>query len=544
MPPAETLLLAATALAAALTVGALVSVTTLLPPAVPAWRRAVRLAGGAAAVWAVAALALVAVSTPLPRGASLADPSSGAAVAASAVGTGAPLALGAVGAAAIATATAVWVRAPLRAAWALVLAVLAAAPVGALVGVAVGASVGAGPGAAVGVPGGASGVAAVLAGSPGATARLAGWLFLVGAGAWVGSAGAGVLRTARSGPAGRPVVLRRSRTLAWWAAATALVAVAGGLLAAARGGPPSATGGGAVTGAPPPPLPLTAWRAAVQVSPDLLWLVLAAAGLTAYLLVARTAGPAPRPGPRAPLPDRQGLPTVAPWPRARTLAWCAGWLVTVWVTSGGLAAYTSLLLSAQLVAHAVLLVLAAPLLVLGAPLELAGARSVPREDGSAGLRECVAALSHTRPALALRHPAVALGGVVAVLWAVYATSLLPSVLGTLAGHELATAAVLGAGTVAARAVLAAPRALAVGVLAAAAVGAAGAGTWLATTERLLAAGWFSRLGLGVDALADQRAGGLLAAATVVAGCAAWGLLAPAVVTVRARRARGGRAGTR
>ena len=530
MPPAETLLLVAAVLAAALTIGALVSATTLLPPAVPGWRTAVRVVVGAAAVWAVAALALAAARTPLPRGAALADPSSGAAVAAFAVGAGAPLVLGALGAAALATAAAAWVRTPLRAAWALALAVLAAAPVGALVGTSVGAvvgavvgvSLGAGTAATSGAPAGLLGGPAVLAGSPGATVRLAGWLLLVAAGAWSGGVGSGAPLRGRSSTSRPPVVRRQSRTLARWSAATAVVAVAAGLLAAVADEPvPPTTGVAATTGTPPPPLPLTAWRAAVQLSPDLLWLLLAAAGVVAYLLSAPTG-----------------------WPRARTLAWCAGCLVVAWATSGGLAGYASLLLSAQLLVHAVLLVLAAPLLVLGAPLGLLAARPVPRDDGSAGVRECVAALSRTPPALALRHPAVALVVAAAVLWAVYATPLLPSVLGTLAGHELATAAVLGSGAVVARAVLAAPRAPAVAVLAAAAIGAAGAGTWLATTDRLLAAGWSSRLGLGVDALADQRAGALLAAATVVAGCAAWGLLATVRVTVRARRALRGRARAR
>lgn len=526
---------AAAGLAAALTVGALVAATTLLPAGGRARAAAVRLAGAAAVSWSAAALAVVVASAPRD-GAALGDPAGGAAVVAWALGGGAPLALGALGAAGLATVVLVRPGGRPGAAWsgagtglgALALAVLAAAPLGALPATLSSVLAGMLP---AGSPGAARGAGLlVLPGSRQAAVAVAGWLALVGAGAWLGG-GAVVALVSRRARRSAPVA-RRVRALGRWAAPPVLVlaglALVGALVPPAA--PPAATvteaGVLALTGALPPPLPLTAARAALGTAPDPLWLVLALGGAVAYLLAARGLG----------------------WPRARTAAWCAGCLVTTWATSGGVAAYAPLLLSAQMIVHAVLVVVAAPLLAAGAPSRLVQRAVAPRDDGTAGVREVVGAISTLRVTAVLRRPAAALAVLLAVLAAVWATPLLPVATGTLAGHEAATAAVLGAGFLAAAAASDRRGAAALAIPVGLALAAVGAGAWLSTTQRLLAAGWSTRLGLGVDALADQRAGAVLAVTTVVVGCLvrvlSRGARRVVPVTVRARADLRRRAGTR
>ncbi len=567
MPLALTLLAVTAGLAAVLTLGSLTALVTLLPPRQSTWHRGRLLVGGAAAVWAAATVGLVVVGAPLPAGAALGDAASGAAIARFAVGAGAPLAASALGAGLVATAVLLAPLRPLVVAWVLVGAAAATAPLAALVaglvvetaaGTAAGAVTGTRIGAMAGATSGAQPAPAVLAGSPAATAWTAAWVVVVALGCWVGGwAGSRLLRSTAPQAADRVAASNRLRRLGWWAApvgAVSLVAAGAALqpLRARRGDlgveavleapSPLSAGTIAVTGAEPPPLPLTPCRAVTQTSPDLLWLLVAGCAVAAYLVAVRRAGrrSVERSGPAG----GPGTAAGGAWPAGRCAAWVAGCAALAWVSSGGLAPYASLLLSAQLLAHATVVVVVAPLLVAGAPVTLLRRTCAAREDGSAGLRECVDALGATRVAAATRHPPVALAVAAAAVGGVYATAVLPLALGTLLGHEVALLAVLGAGLLLARSATPAPTTvsagrtgpepvpppradvrrvvLVAGSLALLTVAACGA---LTLSPRLLAASWFTGLGLGVDALGDQRAGAVAAAALVVLGCAAWSLAA-------------------
>ncbi len=521
MPPALTLLAVVASLAAMTTTGSLTALATLLPAREATWRAGCRLVGVAGTLWAGATVGLVVAAAPSPAGASLADAASGAAIAGFAAGDGAPLALSAVAAGLVATLALTALHRPLAAFWLLTAAAVAAAPLAALL---------AGTGvAALEAVSGAAGAGergaglAVLAGSPRATAALAVWVVLVAAGAWLG--GWCATRLVRPPGADAAVATGRVRRLGAWAGAVSAVALAAGTAAVLLADPADpadpagrlAAGTVAVTGREPPPFPLTPWRALTLASPDLLWLLLVAGALVGYLLAVRRL--------------RHGAADA--WPTARTAAWAAGCLLLAWVTSGGLAAYTSLLLSAHLLALAAAAAVVAPLLAAGAPVRLLRRVRAPREDGSAGLRECVDAIAATRVAAGTRHPAVALVLAAVLVGTAVATAALPLALGTLAGHELALVAALGAGALLARSAspppLPAGAAVAAGdrrratltVAAGTALATAAGCGWLATSQRLLAAGWFTDLGLGVDALADQRAGALAAGSLVLGSCAAW-----------------------
>jgi len=286
-----------------------------------------------------------------------------------------------------------------------------------------------------------------------------------------------------------------------------MAAVVGVAVALVRTGPPpSAAGDGPRTLAAQltsdvvPPLPATLPRLLLQPAPDLLWLVAAGALAIAYaagLRRLRARG------------DR--------WPAGRSVAWFAGCAVLAWVTSFGPQAYIDLLFSAHMVAHMTIMMVVPPLLVAGAPITLA-LRTLPkRRDGSRGPREWLTVLVHSRWARFITNPVVA-----AVLFAgsvivFYFSPLFGLALSTHLGHELMEVHFLLTGYLFASAVIGVdpsewktPYALRLVLLLATMAFHAFFGVSLTTGNELLAADWFSRLGLGVDALADQRTGGGIA----------------------------------
>lgn len=272
------------------------------------------------------------------------------------------------------------------------------------------------------------------------------------------------------------------------------------------GPPPSAAGDGPRTLAAQltsdvvPPLPATIPRLLAQPAPDLLWLVVAGALVIAYaagLARLRARG------------DR--------WPVGRSVAWFAGCAVLAWVTSFGPQAYIDLLFSAHMVAHMTIMMVVPPLLVVGAPVTLAMRTLTKRRDGSRGPREWLTVLIHSRWARFITNPVVA-----AVLFAgsvivFYFTPLFGLALSTHLGHELMEVHFLLTGYLFASAVIGVdpsewktPYALRLVLLLATMAFHAFFGVSLTTGNDLLAADWYSRLGLGVDALADQRTGGGIA----------------------------------
>jgi cytochrome c oxidase assembly factor CtaG/putative copper export protein len=255
----------------------------------------------------------------------------------------------------------------------------------------------------------------------------------------------------------------------------------------------------ALTGEPLPPPP-SALRYLTETSPDVLWLAAAGGLATAYVLgVLRL--------------RRRG----DAWPVHRTVLWLTGCVALLVVTNGGLAVYSDVLFSAHMLQHMAVSMVVPPLLVLGAPVTLA-LRALPRAlDGARGPREWLLIAVHSRLARVLTHPLV-----VAVLFAgslvvFYWSPLFGLALGTHVGHELMLIHFLTAGYLFALVLVGTdpgvrrpPYPLRLVLLLATMAFHAFFGIALVSGEVLLQADWFSSLGWGIDALADQQDGGAIA----------------------------------
>ena len=113
-----------------------------------------------------------------------------------------------------------------------------------------------------------------------------------------------------------------------------------------------------------------------------------------------------------------------PWPRPRTLAWCAGWALVLLVTSSGLARYGAVLSSVHVLQHLTLSLAAPLLMVLGRPGPLAmGALRPATGTAARGPREWLAAVRGHPVARAFLHPFVALPVYLVVNYSVYVTGL-------------------------------------------------------------------------------------------------------------------------
>ena len=122
------------------------------------------------------------------------------------------------------------------------------------------------------------------------------------------------------------------------------------------------------------------------------------------------------------------------WPTARTLAWVVGILVLAWTTSGGPAAYGHVLFSAHMVQHMVLALVVPIFLVVAAPVTLA-LRALPaRADDSRGPREWILTLVNSHVAQFLANPLVAAMNFAGSMVAFYFTDLFELSLLYYAGH--------------------------------------------------------------------------------------------------------------
>jgi cytochrome c oxidase assembly factor CtaG/putative copper export protein len=95
------------------------------------------------------------------------------------------------------------------------------------------------------------------------------------------------------------------------------------------------------------------------------------------------------------------------WPVHRLLAWLAGCVVLVWLTSGGASVYGMVHFSTHMIQHMGLMMLAPLLFVLGGPVLLALRVLPTRRDGSRGIREWLLLLTHSRYLRLLANPIVA-----------------------------------------------------------------------------------------------------------------------------------------
>ena len=122
------------------------------------------------------------------------------------------------------------------------------------------------------------------------------------------------------------------------------------------------------------------------------------------------------------------------WPASRTVCWVAGMVIFGWATSGGAAAYGHILFSAHMVQHMVLALVVPILVVLAAPVTLA-LRALPhRSDDSRGPREWLLALVSSRLAHFFSNPVVAAVLFVASMVVFYYTPLFQLSLTTYGGH--------------------------------------------------------------------------------------------------------------
>jgi cytochrome c oxidase assembly factor CtaG/putative copper export protein len=256
-----------------------------------------------------------------------------------------------------------------------------------------------------------------------------------------------------------------------------------------------------LTGFPLPP-ESTVWRYFTEWSFDPLFAVACVAGAVVYLrwaLRLRRRGDA--------------------WPVGRTISWCAGMVVMAWITNGGPAVYGHVIFSGHMVQHMMMAMVAPLLLVLAAPVTLL-LRAVPvRKDGSRGPREWVLALVHSRFGEFMARPVVAAvlfaGGMIAF----YYTPAFEWALTNHAGHVWMVIHFTLAGYLFANALVGIdpgpqrpsyPQRLL--LLFATMVFHAFFGVVLTSGTSLLAADWFGNMGRpwGEPAIDDQQLGGAIA----------------------------------
>jgi putative copper resistance protein D len=179
------------------------------------------------------------------------------------------------------------------------------------------------------------------------------------------------------------------------------------------------------------------------------------------------------------------------WPAARWVSWTVGVLLLVWITCGGPAVYSPVLVAVDLIRLVALLLVVPTLLGGGAPLRLLAAVLPSNRLPHLGL------LGRAVPALLLTLAAALL---------LVGTGLLRWSLTDPIGTGSTAAAALACGAVLVRTIGApgAQRRSAVVVAALLLALEAAAALLLASTGDLLVADWFGAMGWGTDALAAQR----------------------------------------
>jgi putative copper resistance protein D len=216
-------------------------------------------------------------------------------------------------------------------------------------------------------------------------------------------------------------------TYFWWiiVAELAFMGVASGLASAlARTATPipeelggSPTAAELLTGEPLPP-ELTFSRYFTVWNFDLIWLLVCGFGIFFYLAGVRRL-------------HRRG----DKWPVLRTVSWVLGLLVLFYLTNGGVAAYQDYLFSVHMLGHMGLTMLVPVLLVPGAPVTLAMRAIANRTDGSRGAREWILLAVHSKFAGVIANPIVAAVLFVGSLWVFYYSPLFRWATVDHIGHE-------------------------------------------------------------------------------------------------------------
>ncbi|GAB6899935.1 cytochrome c oxidase assembly protein [Kineosporia succinea] len=203
-----------------------------------------------------------------------------------------------------------------------------------------------------------------------------------------------------------------------------VMAVAFGLASALSRTPPPNEGqrttdlAQAITGYPMPAAPTFArWFTSWQ--PDLMWVVIAAVVLYAYVagvVKLRRRGDA--------------------WPVGRTISLVLGLALLVYTTCSGPAVYGRVTFSGHMVMHMMLTMIVPPLLVLAAPVTLALRTLAVRKDGSRGPREWLLVITESRYLQFISFPPVAAAVFAGSLVVFYYSDLFELALTTHTGHEL------------------------------------------------------------------------------------------------------------
>ncbi|MCH9730467.1 MAG: cytochrome c oxidase assembly protein [Actinomycetia bacterium] len=125
------------------------------------------------------------------------------------------------------------------------------------------------------------------------------------------------------------------------------------------------------------------------------------------------------------------------WPVGRLVAWLAGCLTLIFVSSSGVKAYGSAMFSVHMAEHMTLNMFVPVLLVLGGPVTLA-LRTLPSagQDQPPGPREWLLWLLHSKVTAFMSHPVTAYVLFVASLYTVYFTSIFNTLVRYHWGHEL------------------------------------------------------------------------------------------------------------
>jgi len=254
-----------------------------------------------------------------------------------------------------------------------------------------------------------------------------------------------------------------------------------------------------LTGSPLPP-PVTVERLFTLWNFDLIWILVCAFGIFFYLAGVwrlRKRGDS--------------------WPVHRTVLWIAGMLLLFYVTNGGVNVYERFLFSQHMLAHMLLGMAIPVLLVPGAPITLALRTIAKRTDGSRGAREWIMLLVHSRFFAILANPIVAAVLFAGSLWAFYYTPLFSWATTDHIGHEWMVVHFLLTGYLFVSVLVGIdpspqrpPYPVRLLILLATMAFHAFFGLALLSGTGLLLSDWYGAMGNGVNALADQQAGGGIA----------------------------------
>ncbi len=145
---------------------------------------------------------------------------------------------------------------------------------------------------------------------------------------------------------------------------------------------------------------LTEWRF------DLLWTIVIVLGIVFYIAGVRR------------LKSRGDA-----WPLRRTILWVTGMLVLFYITNGAFNVYERYLFSVHMLGHMMLTMAIPMLMVFGAPVTLASRAIKKRQDGSRGAREWILWAVHTPFANVVSNPIVAAVLFAGSLWIFYFTPI-------------------------------------------------------------------------------------------------------------------------